>query len=66
MLLKCCLLSIDIFPALFSCLVELCLILRLGLSEAVVQRCSVKKVFLEIRKVHMKTSVQESLLLNLY
>ena len=31
--------------------------------EAAVQRCSVKKVFLEIRKIHWKTPVPESLFL---
>ena len=30
-------------------------------SEAVAQRCSVKKVFLEFRKIHRKTPVSESL-----
>ena len=29
--------------------------------EAVAQKCSVKKVFLEIRKIHRKTPVPESL-----
>ena len=30
-------------------------------QEAVAQRCSVKKVFLEIWKIHRKTPVPESL-----
>ena len=30
-------------------------------SEAVAQRCSVKKVFLEISQLHRKTPVPESL-----
>ena len=31
-------------------------------SEAVVQRCSVKKMFLEISQIHRKTPVPESLI----
>ena len=36
-------------------------IMKFSRSEAVTQSCSVKKVFLEIRKVHSKTLLPESL-----
>ena len=39
---------------------ELCI---LKTSEVVTHRCSVKKVFLEIQKIHRKTHVPESLFL---
>ena len=37
-----------------------------NILEAVVRRCSVKKVFLEFRKTHRKTPVTETLLIKLH
>ena len=34
---------------------------NLGATEAVSQRCSIKKVFLEISQIHRETPVPESL-----